>query len=655
MTSPLGDRAARSPYVGLRSFRTEDQDRFFGRLQESHEVATTWRANRLTILYGASGVGKTSLLHAGVIPLLDPDGIDILPVTRVSARATPEIRVTNPYVLALISSLAPDRSSDELSGMTILRFLRQRAKKRDRYGDLTPILLAIDQSEDFLDDLSYKPDEVKKFMAGLARALRGCPEVRLLLTVREDRLPALLSYERTLAGRSHARYRLLPFGVTGGMEAVKRPLRGTGRRFGPGVASELVTELRTIRTTSASGQITSLLSETVDPVQIQVVCSALWESLPESAVVITSAHVRRFGDIGRFLAGFCSRTLSAVADEHRVSAARLRLWLLQNFITEFGTRGMAYEGKEETAGMPNAVLRSLEDNHLIKAEHRMGIRWYELQHDRLIEPLQLALPVELVEAAELELADGSLALAERHATQAIASVGHDDLRIHACAERLLGHIARARQRYDLALSSYRTAASLFEAVEDLTAVAQLLADAGRMSIRIGRYADAVSDLRAAAGRAPGDLSVQYALASALWHAGQSKAAVSVLGGILDRDTDMLAALRLRGAILAELGQAEQALADLYRVRQGITPSTLAARALAHALTGRLDVAGQEAADAVANAPDAGPVLFRVARVMQLTGEPDMATSYAARAVSVPLPSHLKDAAQRMLAISGISA
>jgi tetratricopeptide (TPR) repeat protein len=407
--------------------------------------------------------------------------------------------------------------------------------------------------------------------------------------------------------------------------------------------------------TSASGETTSLLSETVDPVQIQVVCSALWESLPESAVVITSAHVRRFGDIGRFLAGFCSRTLSAVAYEQHVPAARLRLWLLQNFITEFGTRGMAYEGKEETAGMPNAVVRSLEDSHLIKAEHRLGIRWYELQHDRLIEPLQLALPVELVETAELELADGSLGLAERHATQAIASCSLDDLRIRAGAERVLGHVARERQRYDLAFSRYRTAASLFEAVEDLASVAQLLADAGRMSIRTGRYSDAVSDLRAAAARAPGDLPIQYALASALWHAGQPLAAVSVLGGILERDTDMLAALRLRGEILAELGRAEQSLADLYRVRQDITPRTLAARALAHALNGRLDVAGQEAADAVANAPDAGPVLFRVARVMQLIGEMSMASSYAAKAVSMPLPAHLRDAAQRILTISGIPA
>jgi len=53
------------PYVGIRPFRAEDGNRFFGRSTESRDLAERWRANRLTVLYGASGVGKTSLLLAG--------------------------------------------------------------------------------------------------------------------------------------------------------------------------------------------------------------------------------------------------------------------------------------------------------------------------------------------------------------------------------------------------------------------------------------------------------------------------------------------------------------------------------------------------------------------------------------------------------------
>ena len=212
-----------------------------------------------------------------------------------------------------------------------------------------------------------------------------------------------------------------------------------------GVAKELVQDLRTVKVTNALGETSSLHVATVDPVQVQVVCSALWESLPDTALTITYAHVRRYGDIDRFLAGFCSRTLTSVAREHDVPVARLRSWLQQTFITELGTRGTAYEGLGQTAGMPNPVLRSLEDQHLIKAEHRWGTRWYELQHDRLIEPLQQAHPLELLETAELELADGALVLAERHAEQAIHTCGIDDLTVRGGAERVLGQVSKLQR------------------------------------------------------------------------------------------------------------------------------------------------------------------------------------------------------------------
>ncbi len=491
----------------------------------------------------------------------------------------------------------------------------------------------------------------------LATALRRNRETRLLMTVREDRLPSVLAYERILAGRSHARSRLLPFGEAAALEAIRKPLKGTGRSFGPGVANALIRDLRTIKVPNEKGEATSLVTDTVDPVQIQVVCSALWESLLPGARVITSAHVRRFGNIDRFLASFCSRTLSAVATEHDVPVARLRTWLLRTFITEFGTRGTAYEGIDFTAGMPNAVVRSLEDRHLIKAEHRAGTRWYELQHDRLIEPLQQAHPLELIEAAEMELSEGGLNLAERHAEQAIRSCGLDDLIVRARGERLLGHIARRRNQPIQALNRYRTAASLFEVLEDSSSVAQLLAESGRLAMTTGRYNEAVTDLRAAAERAPSDLSIQYSLAHAFWYEGRPLSAVAVLSGNLEIDQDMVAALRLRGEIFAELNEAKQALRDLDGIREGQPPSTLAARALALAVLGRLEAADQEAADAAANAAGSGPVLFYAARVRVLTGEPSLAVDLAAAALAgtrPPLPPHLRDQAELIVARRGYS-
>lgn len=654
---PAPSHGRPAPYVGLRPFGVEDNDRFFGRVKESHEVAALWRANKLTVLYGPSGVGKTSLLQAGVIPLLDPERTDLLPIGRVTgALGSVGHSPGNAYTSALLSSWAPDRSPDELADLPIKIFLRQRPKSSDRYGDPKPILLAIDHAEELFGELVYHPEHVSKFIAGLTQALRSHRETRLLLMVREDRLPSVLGYERILAGRSHVRFRLRPFGAQAALEAISKPLEGTGRRFQRGVAKQLVRNLQTVTVMNVAGERVLLTVDVVDPIQIQVVCSGLWESLPPSAQVITSAHVRRHANIDQFLANYVSRVLSAVAAEHGVEVARIRSWLQRTFITELGTRGTAYEGLDQTAGMPNAAVRSLEDRHLIKAEHRAGIRWYELQHDRLIEPLQQAHPVELLETAELELTDGRFTLAKRHADQAARACGQEDLRVLAGAERILGRVAQKNCQADEALRRYHVAAGLFEALQDSASVAETLAEAGRLSIERGRYAEAVTDLRAAAGRAPANPAIQFTLAQAFWYTGQPVAARAELNSMLEvagsTMTDTMAgALRLRGEILADMNLADQALKDLRRVREGMFPSTLSARALAHAVVGKTDAAAEEAADATANAPDSALVLFRVARVHWMLGEYLAAAELVATALSTadpPLPSHLRGEAERLL-------
>ena len=56
-----------SPYKGLVPYSEEDKPFFFGREAETEIIIANLQASRLTLLYGASGVGKTSVLNAGVV------------------------------------------------------------------------------------------------------------------------------------------------------------------------------------------------------------------------------------------------------------------------------------------------------------------------------------------------------------------------------------------------------------------------------------------------------------------------------------------------------------------------------------------------------------------------------------------------------------
>jgi len=62
----------RSPYQGLIPYEEEDAPFFFGRPNETRLIAANLFATPLTLLYGASGAGKSSVLRAGVINSLRP-------------------------------------------------------------------------------------------------------------------------------------------------------------------------------------------------------------------------------------------------------------------------------------------------------------------------------------------------------------------------------------------------------------------------------------------------------------------------------------------------------------------------------------------------------------------------------------------------------
>ncbi|MBV8140713.1 MAG: hypothetical protein JOZ60_01560, partial [Verrucomicrobia bacterium] len=58
------------PWLGLHPFTEENQHYFFGRTAEIRDIFLRVRENPLTVLYANSGLGKTSLLRAGLIPKL---------------------------------------------------------------------------------------------------------------------------------------------------------------------------------------------------------------------------------------------------------------------------------------------------------------------------------------------------------------------------------------------------------------------------------------------------------------------------------------------------------------------------------------------------------------------------------------------------------
>ena len=70
MTTLTSEIKQQAPFIGLESYSESQADIFFGRDKEIHDLEMLIKLNTLTLLFGKSGTGKTSLLNAGVFPAL---------------------------------------------------------------------------------------------------------------------------------------------------------------------------------------------------------------------------------------------------------------------------------------------------------------------------------------------------------------------------------------------------------------------------------------------------------------------------------------------------------------------------------------------------------------------------------------------------------
>jgi WD40 repeat protein len=384
-----------NPYVGPRPYEREDSGRFFGRDQEASELLSLIVANRAVVLYAQSGAGKTSLLNASVIPALEAEGFEVFPVARVQGPALADVdpaQIPNIYVFYTLVSWASGEECDTqaLATETIAGFLAGRPHLLDEYGDPAPRALIFDQFEELFTTFPQRWRDRESFFNQLNQALQNDPVLRIVFSMREDYVAQLDPYADLLPKNLKTRFRLERMRPEAALRAVRNPLAGTGREFAPGVAEQLVEDLRQVRVESAAGETITVTGEFVEPVQLQVVGQNLWRDLPADVMTITETHLQTFGNIDQALATFYERAVRQVYQSSGQSEKKLRLWFTQTLITPAGTRGTVYRGPTQTGGVANAAVDILENTHLIRGEWRAGARWYELTHDRLIEPIQLS-------------------------------------------------------------------------------------------------------------------------------------------------------------------------------------------------------------------------------------------------------------------------
>ncbi len=385
--------APENPFIGPRAFGVADRDLFFGREQEASDLLSLTIAHSVVLFCAKSGAGKTSLVNAGLIPLLEKEGFEVLS-GRVAGLVPTGIEldeITNLYVYNSLLSFADTAlRPEDLLGKSLATFLEERTAVREREVAEAPRALVLDQFEELFTVYPRHRQERDAFFEQLGGALERDTLLRIVLVLREEYVPYLHRYSRVLPEWPLTSYRMERLGRAAALEAIKRPLARSGRSFSPGVAETLVDDLlkvRVSRFTEQGAEVLEVAGEFVEPVHLQIVCEGLWSALPPEAMIVTQDHLRESGTVDSALRQFYEDGIRAAHGETLVAERALRRWCGKALITPLGMRGRVPRGEDESGGIPNPAVEVLERQRLIRAEQWSGAPWYELTHDRLIEPI----------------------------------------------------------------------------------------------------------------------------------------------------------------------------------------------------------------------------------------------------------------------------
>ncbi len=167
------------PYLGLATFREEDAPRFFGRGQLSRHLSLRIQQERFLALLGASGSGKSSLVRAGILPLLRAEGWRIHLTTPTAAPFDALAQHLYADQAAPPAGLAQAWQAEPWQLAAWLEAPERRAVR--------PTLLVIDQLEE-LFTLCPDPETRQRFVRAVLLAAQTGRTIHVVLVLRDDYL-----------------------------------------------------------------------------------------------------------------------------------------------------------------------------------------------------------------------------------------------------------------------------------------------------------------------------------------------------------------------------------------------------------------------------------------------------------------------------------
>lgn len=407
-------------YPGAQPFTTAEEHIFFGRKEDIEALHRQVRLEPLLVLYAKSGLGKSSLLHAGLIPAILEEG-KYIPIS-IRFNAYNPLEEASPGPLE-VTRQAIRQASQESTEATYLEqlfptesslwYLLKRAQAQTK--NQQQLLLIFDQFEELF---TYPDAAIQAFKEELAEVLytqipqrfrskveeevehpkRLTPEELALLhqaifphvimAIRSDRISLLNRLVDHLPTVKRSWYELGALKLEQAEDAILNPAYMKGAFISPifDYDDEALQQVLNFLTQHQSQQIESF--------QLQILCQAIERKVIRQGLTIVTAD--DLGNIEKVYENYYSDQIESIASiEDQLLSRR---FIEEGLIFEEEERRISlYEGQVFSQfGLSPELLRQLEDTHLIRREPSLkGGFTYELSHDTLVGPVLKAKALRL--------------------------------------------------------------------------------------------------------------------------------------------------------------------------------------------------------------------------------------------------------------------
>jgi formylglycine-generating enzyme required for sulfatase activity len=354
--------SAGNPYRGLAPFEAEHRALFFGRDADILAVLGRLRHQPLVLIAGDSGIGKSSMCRAGILPRVAQGVLD-----EYRDFSTLTLEPGRQPLSALAAALAPVLGQGEAELGARLAEAPQElgSALRQAHQQGRGLLLFVDQLEELIT-LS-EPDQAARFARFLGGLTLPATGVRVLLAVRGDFLTRIGALHDLGGVVERSLYLLQPLTPDGMREAIVGPARGRGVVFTPEALRQMLDEA----TTQGAGSLPLL----------QFALAELWERRDPVRGCITRAALDEMGGVAGALSRYADGVLARFSPAEQQAARRL----LSQLITADGTRSERSEEElAATSAEARTALRALVEGRLLHVRTAGDRARYEIAHEALI-------------------------------------------------------------------------------------------------------------------------------------------------------------------------------------------------------------------------------------------------------------------------------